>query len=164
MAKPQKSNTEYKYISVTGEVQVIRLGEDGINEKWLSVLEADEHSVKLQERYHLEHISYKYLNAQTRNGLDLYSGYGDPLEQIADPCADIWNQLFPEEEKANQEVLKLQKLIKKLTKQQRKLLSALYDEQKTISEIARAEGVTHAAIQDRRRKIFSRLKKMLSEQ
>ena len=110
--KTAKSNTEYKYISVTGEVQVIRLGEDGINEKWLSVLEADEHSVQLQERYHLEHISYKYLNAQTRNGLDLYSGYGDPLEQIADPSADIWNQLFPEEEKANQEVLKLQKLIK----------------------------------------------------
>lgn len=163
MANSQNTNTEYKYISVTGDIQVIRLGEDGVNEKWLSVLEADEHSVKLQERYHLEHVSYKYLNAQTKNRFDLSSGYGDPLEQIADPSADIWNQLFPEEDKTKQEVLKLQKLIKKLTKQQRELLYALYGEQKTISEIARAEGVTHAAIQDRRRKIFSRLKKMFSE-
>ena len=71
--------------------------------------------------------------------------------------------LFPDEEITINMIEKLRSAITYLTDQQKDLVNALYHAKKTVSEIAREQGVTPGAIQDRRRKIFARLKKILDE-
>ena len=158
-----KVNITFTYKTVTGKYEMIHVGEDGVTQDWINFLEAEEHIVELQERYQMENTDYGFLNATRSHGKHPDSGYGDPLEQIPDPAADILQIICSGDAEIASEYSILKKAIEKLTSQQQDLIYELFYEQKTIAQIAREQSVTHGAIQDRRRKILTRLKNILSE-
>ena len=62
---------------------------------------------------------------------------------------------------ANESYGKLHAALAELTPEQQSLIDKIYFEGKKIIEIARADGVTEAAIRNRLKKIYARLKKFL---
>lgn len=57
---------------------------------------------------------------------------------------------------------RLRRAMEALTPAQRELVRRVYVEEEKLTEIARAEGVSEAAIRNRLKKIYARLKKILN--
>ena len=165
MATTRKSQKvrEFHYVSVTGEVTTIRTGENGVTAKWLRILEEDEHSIQVQDESQLKHTSFQYQNMVYRASIDPDCNCKDPLEQIPDPNSDPLEKLLEHDATCLTYEL-LANCIDQLTIQQQDLILKLYHEQKSMAEIAREEGVTHGAIRDRRRKLLTRLEKLLTSE
>lgn len=62
---------------------------------------------------------------------------------------------------AEDDAERLQMAVRTLSAAQQDLLKKIYYEEQTLDEIARAEGVTYQAIQNRQNKILKKLKKIL---
>ena len=158
-----KDTTSYTYESVDGSKRTIRVGEDGVTEEMILFLKASDNRMSLQDRYQEKHTSYDFRNAMDRFYCSPDPDVLCPLDQIPDPAADITRILFPEETDDPQMIEKLCVAIEKLTMEQKELVDALYHTRKKIMEIAREQNVTSGAIQNRRRKILARLRKILEE-
>lgn len=168
MAKPwkPKSSKFYSYTSVTGEIRTVTAGKDGVTEDLIVFLATEEHAEELQDRYQLENTDYDFLNAENmfRRHPNSYFG-GDPLEQIADPHADIFNILFPNNTvNVSKREAMIRRLVKKLTPQQQELIFSLYYEQKILADFARDLNLTYSAAKSRRSKILVRLKRLITEE
>ena len=162
-ARNYKNTTSYTYESVDGSRNTIHPGQDGVTEELIIFLQSSDRDFALQDRSQQENTSYDFQNAVSRYDADADHEACGPWEKIADPSADIMSILFPDEEITINMIEKLRSAITYLTDQQKDLVNALYHAKKTVSEIAREQGVTPGAIQDRRRKIFERLRKILDE-
>ena len=156
-----KKNNKFTYRSVTGEDITICSGADGITAKWIRILEEEERAEQIQEEIHLKHSSFYFINLNRRAASDPDFKKVNPLEEIPDPSSDIMGILFPDSGSSDKAYEILQECIDQLTPAQQDLICELFDEQKTMAEIAREQGVTHAAISNRRQKVLARLKKMI---
>ncbi len=87
----------------------------------------------------------------------------DPVEALPDTTADIFCQLFPEEEPANNALRVLEKCIPLLTPRQQDYIRERFGMRMTIEEIGNRYGVTPQAINNRQNKIYRRLKKLMAE-
>ena len=72
--------------------------------------------------------------------------------------------LFPDRAEDSLLLQKLEKAMEKLTEGQQDLIYELYGFCKNMADIAREQDVTLTAIQNRRNKIFRRLKKLIDEE
>lgn len=76
--------------------------------------------------------------------------------QIADESVDVVSII--EKQETNQA---LDKALDKLLPQQRELIQKVFFEERTMADVAREEGVSSKAIQDRVNKIKARLRKLV---
>lgn len=159
--KKNQDPTTYTYESVDGSTSTIRVGEDGVTEEMIVLLQQDDNRCYLQDLYQMRHESYDFQNKMKK-----YCSSGDenavnPFHQYEDPAADISRILFPDE--ADNPVLleRLCAAIEQLTESQQDLIHELYGLRKPHVEIAREQNVTPVAIRNRRDKILKRLAKLL---
>ena len=163
MAKQRKpENTQsYTYESADGSRNTICAGEEGVTEELIQFLRESDSQMALQERNQRMHTSYAFQNAMERYALSPDAERLNPLEQIPDPSADIMRMLFPEEGEDPWLAEKVREAMEQLTEQQRELIDALYYSRRKVTEIALEQHVTREAIQNRRNKIFRRIRKLM---
>ncbi len=159
--KSSEQATTYTYKSVDGSTRTIRVGEDGVTEEMIVLLQESDREMALQERYQEENADYSIRNAIRRFETAPNNIIDHPLDWIADPKADIMKILFPDRAEDSLLLKKLESAIEQLTDNQRDLIYELYGFCKSMADVAREQDVTYEAIQNRRSKIFRRLKKLV---
>lgn len=104
---------------------------------------------------HLEKDEYNANRRETRRH-ESYSDDNDKRDTLADPAMDVEADVvrFAENNRLYQAIQTLQP-------QQQELVQQVYFENRKITDIAQAQGVTEGAVRDRLRKIHERLKKLL---
>ena len=98
-----------------------------------------------------ERNSYQKLHRRSCS-LEAYDSYGKLIESDEDIESDY---IESEEKKA------LYKAIATLLPQQQALITRVFYDNERITDIARSEGVSEAAIRDRLKKIYAQLRKKL---
>jgi len=164
MKKAKEQANTYTYKSVDGTMITIRAGENGVTEEMIRILRESDNDMNLQERYQEENESYSYRNAVEHFEKVPNEDEDHPLERIADGRADIMGILFPDRMEDSLLLQKLEKAMEQLTEGQQDLIYELYGFCKNMADIAREQDVTLTAIQNRRNKIFRRLKKLIDEE
>lgn len=165
MANNQKKKaTTYTYESVDGSKSTIRVGEDGVTEKWIAFLATDDAALLEQDDYQRKHEDYGYQNAVTRFYRNPDDASEHPMDRFADPAADIFRILYPDVSQDSPLLTKVEAAMEKLTDEQRDLIYELFGLCRTVSEIAREQDVSRAAIQNRRTKIVNRIRKIIESQ
>lgn len=164
MKKAKEQANTYTYKSVDGTMIIIRAGENGVTEEMIRILRESDNDMNLQERYQEENESYSYRNAVEHFEKVPNEDEDHPLERIADGRADIMGILFPDRAEDSLLLQKLEKAMEQLTEGQQDLIYELYGFCKNMADIAREQDVTLTAIQNRRNKIFRRLKKLIDEE
>jgi DNA-directed RNA polymerase specialized sigma24 family protein len=164
MKKAKEQANTYTYKSVDGTMITIRAGENGVTEEMIRILRESDNDMNLQERYQEENESYSYRNAVEHFEKVPNEDEDHPLERIADGRADIMGILFPDRAEDSLLLQKLEKAMEQLTEGQQDLIYELYGFCKNMADIAREQDVTLTAIQNRRNKIFRRLKKLIDEE
>ena len=164
MKKAKEQANTYTYKSVDGTMITIRAGENGVTEEMIRILRESDNDMNLQERYQEENESYSYRNAVEHFEKVPNEDEDHPLERIADGRADIMGILFPDRAEDSLLLQKLEKAMEQLTEGQQDLIYELYGFCKSMADIAREQDVTLTAIQNRRNKIFRRLKKLIDEE
>jgi DNA-directed RNA polymerase specialized sigma subunit len=128
----------YNYKFITHEETTIE-----IEDKWAEILE----EIDTKEK--------KVNRRETRFTLSL--NYGEEIGvQFADTKCDILDDLIKQEDKQNF-TSKIQEAVSKLQTQQQEIVKKIFNENKTLIEVAEEMGVSYQAIQDRLRKIYARL-------
>lgn len=149
-------------------VCTIPLGDNCENAEWVIMLDRDDHDVDLQNRYQDENSDYGFIN-QTVNkkaGNDEDMSDTDAWAAIADPKADIFSQLFPEEEEVDPLVVELMEHMKKLTEDQINLIYEHFGAMKQLKQICDEENAANGtnkspqSVGNRKKKIIERLKKL----
>jgi len=164
MKKAKDATNTYTYKSVDGTIITIRAGENGVTEEMIRIMLESDNEMHLQERYQEENESYSYRYAVQHFENIPNEDEDHPLERIADSQADIMSILFPDHAEDSVLLKKLEKAMEQLTEEQQNLIYELYGFCKNMAEIAREQNVTLSAIQNRRNKIFRRLKKVIDEE
>ena len=164
MKKAKEQTNTYTYKSVDGTTITIRAGENGVTEEMIRILKESDNEMNLQERYQEENESYSYRNAIEHFEKVPNEDEDHPLDRIADSRADIMGILFPDHAEDSLLMKKLEKAMDQLTEGQKDLIFELYGFCKNMADIAREQDVTLTAIQNRRNKIFRRLKKLIDEE
>ena len=164
MKKAKEQTNTYIYKSVDGTTITIRAGENGVTEEMIRVLKESDNEMNLQERYQEENENYFYRNAVEHFEKVPNEDEDHPLDRIADSRADIMEILFPDHAEDSVLMKKLEKAMEQLTEGQQDLIFELYGFCKSMADIAREQDVTLTAIQNRRNKIFRRLKKLIDEE
>lgn len=152
-------------------VCTIPLGENGENAEWIIMLDHDDHEVDLQNRYQDENADYGFSNrvANQKAGDDDDMSDTDAWAMIADPKADIFDTLFPEEEEVNQKLQQLKEFMKLLTEDQRNLIYEHFGARKTLKQICDEENAANGtdksphSVGNRKKKILERLKKFFEK-
>ena len=103
----------------------------------------------------LEKDEYNGNRRETRRH-ESYSDDNDKQDILVDPAVDIEADVIRSAENN-----RLYQAIQALQPQQQELVQQVYFENRKISDIAQAKGVTEGAVRDRLRKIHERLKKLL---
>jgi RNA polymerase sigma factor (sigma-70 family) len=156
----QKKRTNYIYYTAEGAKIVITPGEDGVTEAYIQLLhEMDDVEVDEQRRY----------NYRITAHLDAYhdgeeEAANDRNKYLADDTANPEQLIIQAEDEAeHQDMLdKLTKAMECLLPQQKDLFKKVYLERLSNTDIAAEEGVTEAAIRNRLKKLYERLRKNLS--
>lgn len=159
----------YAYITWDGDhnrnvTHYLEVGKDGVTEELLIFLNEDDHSTDLQERYNDENADYSFQNKQLANYKNQEDeNFTDPINELEFKNADIFDSLFPTEEKPSELLLKLISVMDKLTDPQRDLIYEHLGAMKTLEEIRQAEiastgiNVTQQAVSNRWKKIITRI-------
>lgn len=139
----------------------ITVGEDGVTEEHILWLEEFDHDEKLQERYTEENRDYATENKKVK----FSRGDEDAVDPMEALSTNKTNQdfLLYEEEVVDPQVEQLLKLMEKLTPTQIDLIYAHYGEGCYMADIAREQGCSTQAINNRKNKIINRLKKLFGE-
>ncbi len=138
------------------------IGNDGITEELVIMLDEDDHDWELSERYQEENTDYSFRNKQRKHSDDGEENHTDPIEDIVDKQADILSLIFPEDEVTDEAVEKVIAFISTLTEDQQNLVYAHLGSMKQLEEIRREEikatgkAVTQQAVSNRWRKIITR--------
>lgn len=154
-----------KWIEVP--VCTIPLGDDGENAEWIIMLDRDDHDVDLQNRYQDENADYGFINQMVNQkaGCDSDMDDTDAWAAIEDPAANIFSQLFSEEEEMNPLVAELMEHMKKLTEDQINLIYEHFGAMKQLKQICDEENAANGtnkspqSVGNRKKKIIERLKK-----
>lgn len=129
---------EIKYEFVTGEVLAIEV-EDELGEV---ILELDRQERNNDRRESRRHMSL--------DGMDFE---GETFRAEADTLREAMGRVDTE---------RLMEALDMLSLSQRELLLKVYFKGMRVAEIARAEGVSEAAVRNRLQKIYTKLKKILN--
>ncbi len=152
----------YVYYPAEGEPIYITPGMD-VSEEIIILLDQLDHEADLSERYADRHRD-ALIDCIKRKVEDCNdSTDSDPIEGIADPCADIFSTLYPEENPTSRMIKALVAAMEKLTPQQIDFIYDRFGLQMSEVEIARRDGVTKQAIDNRRSKLFKRIRKLMEE-
>ena len=159
-----KQATTYTYQSVDGSTSTIQVGQDGVTQQWIAFLKTDDAAILEQEDYFQKHLDYGYQNAVARYQRNPEEAEDHPINQYADPAADIFRILYPEEDQDSPLLEKVETAVAQLSDAQKDLILELYGMCRTVNEVAREQNVSHTAIQNRRTKIINRIKKIIESQ
>lgn len=140
--------------------QSLRPGEQGVTRKWIDLLYAMDREERLKMRYGDEKKDLE-TEAKKANILNMRT---DPVETLPDSSFAPEAQLFQEKLPKSISNEELQKLIEVcLQPQQKELIYQYYVEQIPQATIAKAAGVSSAAIAHKRERICKKLKKKFGE-
>ncbi len=156
----QKKRTNYIYYTAEGTKIVITPGEDGVTEADIELLHTmDDEEVDEQRRY----------NYRVTTHLDAYhdgeeEAANDRNKYLADDTGNPEHLIVEAENEAEHKDMldKLRKAMECLLPQQKDLFKKVYLERRSNTDIAAEEGVTEAAIRNRLKKLYERLRKNLS--
>ena len=149
----------------------IPLGENGENAEWVIMLDHDDHEVDLQNRYQDENADYEFMNriVNQKAGDDDDMSDTDAWAMIADPKADVFDTLFPEEEEVNPMLQQLEGFMELLTEDQINLIYEHFGAGKTLKQICDEENAANGtdkspqSVGNRKKKILERLKKLFEK-
>lgn len=88
---------------------------------------------------------------------------------IADPKADVFDTLFPDEEEVDPKLQQLENFMQLLTGDQRNLIYEHFGARKTLKQICDEENATNGtdkspqSVGNRKKKILERLKKLFEK-
>ena len=148
----------------------IPLGENGENAEWVIILDHNDHEVDLQNRYQDENADYEFSDRiVNKKAVDDDMSDTNAWAMIADPKADVFNTLFPEEDEVNLTVQQLEEFMKLLTEDQINLIYEHFGARKTLKQICDEENVTNGtdkspqSVGNRKKKILNRLRKLFEK-
>jgi len=156
---PEKNRTSYTYFSIDGSKIKINSDEEGVSNTVIAALHAfddQEVDAKRREDYHAPVHLEAYQVASDEDATDrnpyLIDREPNPMESLiqaldADCHAD--------------RLARLRSAIETLQPQQKALIQKVFDQGRTYVDIAAEEGVTEAAIRNRLKKIFNKLRKKI---
>lgn len=146
-----QNGSERQYVKL-----VLRPGENGVTKEWVALLRQWDHDERLQNRY-AEENNDPVMEREKRNGSQEAL---DQMEALPDFTYAPETRLFPGRLKKVLRTKELRELIKNhLEPQQQELIYLYYVEQIKQADIAKAAGVSSAAIDGRRRRICAKLRK-----
>ena len=160
--KTNEENTVYTYKTQDGNTWTIRAGENGVTEEMIAFLRENDRETELQDFYQEKNCCYSLQNVLACFENEALGNETHPLENIADPSADIMDILFPESTENSPLMIKLDAALAQLTPAQLDLIHELYGCRKSMAEVAREHGVSRQAINNRQGKILRRLKKLMN--
>ncbi|MBC3804272.1 sigma-70 family RNA polymerase sigma factor [Acetobacterium fimetarium] len=155
----EKNRTSYTYFSIDGSKIKIMSDEEGVSNTVIAALHAfddQEVDAKRREDYHAPVHLESYQTASDADASDrnpyLIDPEPNPLECLiasldADAHAD--------------RLARLRAATDSLPPQQKALIQKVFDQGRTYVDIAAEEGVTEAAIRNRLKKIFNKLRKKI---
>lgn len=155
----EKNRTSYTYFSVDGSKIKIMSDEEGVSNTVIAALHAfDDQAVdaKRRENYHAPvHLeSYQVASNADASGRNRY---------LIDPEPNPLECLIASLDAAEHadRLARLRAATDSLQPQQKALIQKVFDQGRTFVEIAAEEGVTEAAIRNRLKKIFNKLRKKI---
>ena len=164
--KQTKQSIDYSYHPLSNELggtpATIKVGENGVTEEFIIILEDFDREESLQERYTQDNIDYGIENQKARQFRGDDGMVGDPIEALGTNSMNPDVFLF-EEEVVNPQVEQLLKLMEKLTPDQINLIYDHYGQRKYLADIAKEEGCKPQAIGNRKNKIIKRLQKLFAD-
>jgi RNA polymerase sigma factor (sigma-70 family) len=156
----QKKREDYIYYTVGGTRIVISPGEDEVTEALIENLHNyDDAEVDEQRRY--DYRVTTHLDAYHDGEEDAAN---DRNKYLADDTGNPEHLIVEAENEAEHKDMldKLRKAMECLLPQQKDLFKKVYLERLSNTDIAAEEGVTEAAIRNRLKKLYERLRKNLS--
>ncbi|MCD8148300.1 MAG: hypothetical protein LUE92_01800 [Clostridiales bacterium] len=115
------------------------------NKDIIILLDQNDHDTDLQERYVRDHEDYGIRNQRdNRHGSseDEDDFDTDPIDSIADPNSDVFDQLYPVEQPVNPKVKQVNIFVnEKLGPKQQDMYYAHFGERKYLEDIRREESV-----------------------
>ena len=164
----QKQTITYTYTywdaAAKKEVSItLTSGQDGVTEDYIILLKEFDHEADLGDRYEKENRDFDTENKKVRNSENPEDYAADPIENLGTCKTDPAFMIEQESSEHNPLVQQLLTLIPELESQQVDLVYAIYGSLRQLTEIAKEEGVSVAAISNRRNKIIARLKKLFAQ-
>ena len=155
------SDGRYVYHTATGEPIYIMPGE--VSQDVILMLTDMDHNEALGERYTEENRSYWAEHVKQKAADDNDSTDNDPFDCLPDPAADVFEAAFGDEEEPSGLAAAFEQVRIYLTPQQIDFIYDHFGLRLTLEEIARRDGVTPQAIQNRKKKIIARIRKLMTE-
>ena len=150
----------YAYYPACGEPVYITPGVD-VSEDVIIMLQEMDREAELTERYEMEHRDDLALRKAMEAADPNESADEDPIAKIPDPAADICSLLFGEENQPVELRCALEEALTKLTPQQIDYIYDRFGLGLTEIEIAARDGVTKQAVNNRQKKLFNRIRKLI---
>lgn len=118
-----------------------------------------------------ENADYEFSNriANQKAGDDDDMSDTDAWAMIADPKADVFDTLFPDEEEVDPKLQQLENFMQLLTEDQRNLIYEHFGTRKTLKQICDEENAANGtdkspqSVGNRKKKILERLKKLFEK-
>ncbi|MDD3307314.1 MAG: sigma factor-like helix-turn-helix DNA-binding protein [Acetobacterium sp.] len=156
---PKKNRTSYTYYSVDGSKIKIMPDEEGVSNTVIAALhrfDDQEFDAQRRENYHAPVHLEAYPMASDEDATDRNPYLIDPAPNpmaclIASLDADAYED----------RLARLRSATDTLQPQQKALIKKVFDEGRTYVDIAAEEGVSEAAIRNRLKKIFTKLRKKI---
>ena len=141
----------------------VQAGIAGVLQVHIDVLLEHNHRWYLQERYDNENRDWDHVRRQIEaENVNTDEGYEGC--EIADMGPEIHYQAFPEdmdEEPVDPRMEELMKALSQLTQEQRDLIYEVLGANRSLAEIAEEQGVSRQALNNRKNKIITRLRKIM---
>lgn len=165
--KSKEQSTKYTYYRWEAEIKkeipiTITIGEDGLTEEHILLIEELDHDEHLQERYAEENRDYATENKRVKFSHGDQGVSEDPINALGTNETNP-DFLLYEAEVVDPQVEQLLQLMDKLTPSQVDFIYAHYGEGRYMADIAREQGCTTQAINNKKTKIINRLKKLFVE-
>ena len=141
----------------------ITLGQDGVKEDHILLLQSLDHREALDNRYAEEHLGFDTENKKANCFEDSESFPDDPIENLGTSKTDPAYLLDPDSDEPSTMVELLSQLMQELEPQQVDLIYEVFGACRQLTEIAKEQGVTTAAVSRRISKIIARLKKLFAQ-
>ena len=164
----QLTNLTYSYTYWDEESKAyiaipITPGQDGVTEDHILLLQSMDHREALDNRYAEENLDFGTENQKAKCLEDPERFPDDPIENLGTSKTDPAYLLDQDQNEPSATVELLSQLMQELEPQQVDLIYEVFGAYRQLTEIAKEQGVTTAAISRRISKITTRLKKLFAQ-
>jgi len=146
------------YVTIT-----ITPGQDGVTEEYIILLKEFDHEADLGDRYEKENRDFATENKKAKFSVSPEDYVGDPIENLGTCKTDPAFLVDYDPNETTPLVQQLLALMPELEPQQVDLIYAVYGARRQLTEIAKEQGVSVAAISNRLKKIHTRIKKLFAQ-